>query len=452
MKKLFLVFGLLSLMLIPNTTKAATFNNAGVNYALVQKTLSCSLSEDAYLIGKTENYYVLHDEIEENINKLYKLDFSNTCTEFTKQEYYDFFSELPYRYRIVDNKIVKKVDVFNAFFETNDNNISSGKTYYFPQGNGFSIVSNPDVSQIGRYYEAANFMLYPKFAIINENLTYYRYEFLTGSGPIVDKAEVNELANLDSYYIKYDGNDESEIVATINDAKFNTLEDLEIIKVNGADEYFLADTSDNLYDLNGNLIKNLEHARDISKIMDNLLLINYSNKSSKILNSDYEQIYNFEGESDTVHSKLSSDDNLDYIISYNNGALAKTYELRRYKEENITNHNFNNNDLIFTFSGEYLKLNSVKVNGIELDSKYYTKANGSTIITLKKEYLKTLSKGTYTLKVSYTDGGNASTTFGIPEENPQTNDRIINSILLGCLSLLATVGSVIYLNKKKRFN
>lgn len=438
-------------MLMPNVVDAATFSYNDVNYVLEEKVISCSLSEKAYLIGKTDDYYILFEEVDTVNGKLYKVDFSNNCTQFTDQEYYDFMSQTSYKYKIVGNKIVKDIEVFEAFFKTTDTSINDNKTYYFSQGNGFSIVASPDLSRISRYYEKENFVVYPALATIDENLTYYSYYLLTGSGPILNEAKVSELTSLDVYYVKYD--ESSGIMATINETKFDSLENLGVIKVNDADEYFLIDASGNVYDINGNFIEELNHVSTISKIMDNLLLVYYSSTgSSKILNSDYEEVYDLEFNSSLVSCGSSLDDNLDYIISYSNESSPKTYELRNYKEENITSHTFNNNDLIFTFSGEYSKLSSVKVNNVELNTNDYMKTNGSTIITLKKEYLSTLKDGTYTLSVEYSDGGIANSTFDISTINPQTGDGIMSSILIGSASIIGLLVIAMYLKNNERFN
>lgn len=47
----------------------------------------------------------------------------------------------------------------------------------------------------------------------------------------------------------------------------------------------------------------------------------------------------------------------------------------------------------------------MKVDGTLIDAKNYTAVSGSTVITLKADYLKTLSVGTHKLTVVYTDGG-----------------------------------------------
>lgn len=238
-------------------------------------------------------------------------------------------------------------------------------------------------------------------------------------------------------------------IATIDPTKFN-LPELYTHVFGDDDKLFIQDfRNGTIYDLNGNLIEELNGAGAVKKIGDNLLLVKFYDLSeNKILDYDYNVVYDLGKSSLYFVQNLTSD--MDYFaINYIGTAEEHLYELRTYKEENKTNHNFNNNDLTFTFSGKLEKLNSVKINDVELDETKYTKSSGSTIITLKKEYLSTLSKGTYTLKVGYTDGGNASAIFEIPEVNPQTSDKIMNSILLGTISLLGIAGCVVYLNKRK---
>lgn len=63
-------------------------------------------------------------------------------------------------------------------------------------------------------------------------------------------------------------------------------------------------------------------------------------------------------------------------------------------------------------SGEFSKFVGVKVDGNLVDAKNYTVKEGSTIVTLKAEYLNTLSVGSHTIEIVWTDG-TASTTFTI---------------------------------------
>ena len=70
--------------------------------------------------------------------------------------------------------------------------------------------------------------------------------------------------------------------------------------------------------------------------------------------------------------------------------------------------------LVFRANGDFSKFTGVKVDGTLIDPKNYTAKSGSTIITLKADYLKTLSVGTHKLTVVYTDG-ECSTNFEVKQ-------------------------------------
>ena len=77
--------------------------------------------------------------------------------------------------------------------------------------------------------------------------------------------------------------------------------------------------------------------------------------------------------------------------------------------------------LTFRANGDFSKFTGVKVDGTLIDAKNYTAVSGSTVITLKADYLKTLSVGTHKLTVVYTDG-ECSTNFVVKQAtSEQTN-------------------------------
>ena len=70
-------------------------------------------------------------------------------------------------------------------------------------------------------------------------------------------------------------------------------------------------------------------------------------------------------------------------------------------------------------SGEISKVREVKVDGVTVDPINYTVTEGSTIITFKPEYLKSLSAGNHSFELIWTDG-TAATNFTVAENTDQS--------------------------------
>ena len=68
--------------------------------------------------------------------------------------------------------------------------------------------------------------------------------------------------------------------------------------------------------------------------------------------------------------------------------------------------------LVIKGNGEISKFKNVKVDGKVIGSKNYTVTEGSTIITLKPKFLKTLSEGSHSFEIVWTDG-TAKTSFTV---------------------------------------
>ena len=105
----------------------------------------------------------------------------------------------------------------------------------------------------------------------------------------------------------------------------------------------------------------------------------------------------------------------------------------------------------------------VYIDGTLIDAKNYKAESGSTVITLNKEYVDTLSIGEHTIKVEFSDGGLATTKFEVKAKqvntekteditNPQTGDNIRTYIILSIISVLGIAATVVINNKKKREN
>lgn len=78
--------------------------------------------------------------------------------------------------------------------------------------------------------------------------------------------------------------------------------------------------------------------------------------------------------------------------------------------------------LVFRANGDFSKFTGVKVDDTLIDAKNYTAVSGSTVITLKADYLQTLSVGTHKLTVVYTDG-ECSTNFEVKQATTPTGGK-----------------------------
>ena len=117
-----------------------------------------------------------------------------------------------------------------------------------------------------------------------------------------------------------------------------------------------------------------------------------------------------------------------------------------------------NSEAKFKINADYSLFDGkVYVDGVLVDSENYTSESGSTIITFKKEFVDSLSAGEHTLKVIFTDGGEATTTFTVanvtPEiDNPKTGDNIALYIVTGVLSMIGLIGAGVFVYRRKQIN
>lgn len=117
--------------------------------------------------------------------------------------------------------------------------------------------------------------------------------------------------------------------------------------------------------------------------------------------------------------------------------------------------------LTFRINGDFSKFTGIKVDGALIDAKNYTAVSGSTVITLKADYLNTLSVGTHKLTVVYKDG-ECSTNFEIKapqnesgggsgsEKTPQTGDNSHMALWLAVLFVSGGVLTVFSVASKKK--
>ena len=134
-----------------------------------------------------------------------------------------------------------------------------------------------------------------------------------------------------------------------------------------------------------------------------------------------------------------------------------------------------NTEARFRINADYSLFDKkVYVDDILVDGANYTSESGSTIITFSKEYIDTLAIGQHTLKVAFTDGGEAKTTFTIARQfeennnnenvslnaenkkemkddgsNPKTGDNVMLYIAIVSMSIIGLGATTVAVKKNK---
>ncbi len=197
----------------------------------------------------------------------------------------------------------------------------------------------------------------------------------------------------------------------------------------------------NDYNIN---IETMEHGSIIYKINEN-------NEVTLIFNPDkgYELgnliVKNSNGE------EISIPNNSFTLPNDGVAMISVTFKPIEYQFISGENATYKDTDLVFTLDGEYDLVDEILVNGNKLDSNDYLIESGSTILTLKKDYLNTLEAGTYELTVNYKNGSSDTTTFVIEDssiiDNPETSDNILVYIGTCLISIIGLIGLGIYFKK-----
>lgn len=106
----------------------------------------------------------------------------------------------------------------------------------------------------------------------------------------------------------------------------------------------------------------------------------------------------------------------------------KKLELPAYKiidgaESTWTQNTNTDGSLVIRGDGAIANFKEVRVDGVVIDVKNYTVTEGSTIITLKTEYLKTLPAGKHTFEIAWIDGS-AATYFTIAGSTTEEDNKL----------------------------
>lgn len=465
--------------------------------------IQCSgVQEPEYYSLGVENLIEVYDLSDD---EEYIYDFTTKeCRLMTEEENDKYWAEEPdISYEIKNNKLYKiETDVkFRQYYvEVPKDKIVDGGVYYQnPEQLVFEKISSNDClnSDVVCYAQKD---LYQINTYKDDGNNYYLYEgnrivSLLDSDPGNNNRGIYTEANIDDYVketVIIDNVSEFDKKANMSmsleeiiDVSNESNAKLRILTFNNKEYIYIYYEEGglqvtNLYSADGTKIKTdfaigefrvignyLVGAgfKDMKSNSGSLIYYNYNFENIYEVNNinldNFEQPYYFTNyENSTIielEKEIETETGSDWVYSY---IVIKEYDLLQGEEQKYENDN-----LIFKTNGDYSLFNNVEINGTELEKNNYVVEKGSTIVTLKNNYLKTLSNGTYNLKINYTDGGYVETTFIVEktgetqsgngssqseEENPKTFDGIGSSIFMGTISLIGLVGATIYLKKKNK--
>lgn len=140
----------------------------------------------------------------------------------------------------------------------------------------------------------------------------------------------------------------------------------------------------------------------------------------------------------------------------NSVAAAKVAALTNYKIVKGDKGTWKNGTLTFTINGDHDRFTGVQVNGKAISKSYYSSKSGSTIVTLKESYIKTISsQATHKITFLFNDG-TVEGTFYIHKDamTPATGDEanIVLYSAVFAVSLAALVALFLVSKKRKQKN
>lgn len=123
--------------------------------------------------------------------------------------------------------------------------------------------------------------------------------------------------------------------------------------------------------------------------------------------------------------KYFADENGESEIELADTVIAKLPpEIIEGKGQSITEGE--KKELSFTSNAAFSDFIRAQLDGKTLDEKYYTVKEGSTVVTLKADYVATLSVGEHTIGI-VSESGTAATTFTVNAKSADNNEKPVNN-------------------------
>lgn len=135
---------------------------------------------------------------------------------------------------------------------------------------------------------------------------------------------------------------------------------------------------------------------------------------------------------------LVSDEAVDKL----NALLAQLVDYRIIEGDGSAWTKGSTEGLTFVANGAYSKFTGVEIDGSALNAEDYTVSSGSTVLTLKPDYLNALAAGEHTITILYADG-DAAGTFTIAERIAGATKTGDNSHMMAWTMLMLIMGGAV---------
>lgn len=135
---------------------------------------------------------------------------------------------------------------------------------------------------------------------------------------------------------------------------------------------------------------------------------------------------------------LVSDEAVDKL----NALLAQLVDYRIIEGDGSAWTKGSTEGLTFVANGAYSKFTGVEIDGSALNAEDYTVSSGSTVLTLKPDYLNALAAGEHTITILYADG-DAAGTFTVEERSAGATKTGDNSHMMAWTMLMLIMGGAV---------
>lgn len=398
----------------------------------------CGLYPDPLKIILKSGKLIFQDDDtnDTDYNSIKAWDNKNGCQETTVDERLAYINRKASYYDSVyhgfDTESINYVEEYygvgvDDYYILNEDSYNNETSYYVKEGSNYSINKNVTVenfSSLKNLYVKNNFV-HISSTKLDSNVKYYYYDADANC-----MVKYDNLNKIEDYYNVYEKTNFLENGKELDTGIKISLDKLDLSEtgdtinnINGKFylSLFFTENSMNTYEIS--IFKDEVKLEESEKFKNKLILnsvkgfdtseyilILDNDKNLSILDANLNLVDSFKINDIDAYSIYNDGTGLMiYYLDSNNKYSYKYYDI--YRVLNGDNQVFKDKDITISYSGDLGDFKELRINNKVVSDKNYTVKSGSTIITLKSDYLKTLDNGEYTVTAVYNNGAEVSATL-----------------------------------------